>query len=61
MFPFPDGRCIVAWRDRQKVEAELAKFSKKDATGYYKLFEFLNDFAARLGSRCSSRRSRCAS
>ena len=49
MFPFPDGRCIVAWRDRERVAAELAKFSNNDATNYYKLFEFLNDFAGRLG------------
>lgn len=49
MFPFPDGRCFVAWRDKEKVVAELSKFSKNDATNYYKLFEFLNAFAARLG------------
>ena len=48
MFPFPDGRCIIGWRDKDKVQSELAKFSQKDATNYYKLFEFLNDFAMRI-------------
>ena len=49
MFPFPDGRSFMAWRDRQQVAEEVAKFSKRDVEGYAALFEYLNAFAGRLG------------
>ena len=49
VMPFPDGRSLMIWRDPVKVQAEIAKFSPNDAAGYYELFEFLNDFASRLG------------
>ena len=48
MFPFPDGRSVMAWRDPQRVADELAKFSKRDVAGYAALFDYLNAFAARL-------------
>ncbi|WP_272011431.1 phytoene desaturase family protein [Roseovarius sp. ZX-A-9] len=47
--PFPDGRAMVAWRDRQKTADEIAKFSKKDVTAYAEFFEYLNDFGRRIG------------
>ena len=49
VMPFPDGRCLMVWRDPVRVQDEIRKFSKKDATGYYELFEFLNQFAGKLG------------
>ena len=49
MFPFPDGRCFIGWRDKQKVVEEMAKFSNNDAQNYTEFFEFLNRFAERLG------------
>ena len=32
--PFPDGRSIVFWEDEQKLCAEFAKFSARDAAAY---------------------------
>src|SRR6202158_3754181 len=29
--PFPDGRHLFMWQDRQKTLAEIAKFSQRDA------------------------------
>ena len=49
MFPFPDGRSFMAWRDPARVAQEIAKFSKADVEGYAALFEYLNGFAERLG------------
>lgn len=46
--PFPDGRAMVAWRERKKTEEEIKKFSKKDVTQYSEFFNYLNHFAARL-------------
>ena len=48
MFPFPDGRCFLAWREKERVIEEIRKFSEKDTTGYYRLFDFLNGFAERI-------------
>ncbi len=47
--PFPDGRAFVTWRDKARVEAELAKFSAHDARAYGALFDFFGRFAERLG------------
>jgi phytoene dehydrogenase-like protein len=32
--PFPDGRGIVSWRDEERVVAQLAAFSARDAAAY---------------------------
>src|SRR5260370_39189934 len=32
--PFPDGRYLFMWQDRQKTLAEIAKFSRRDAEVY---------------------------
>jgi phytoene dehydrogenase-like protein len=32
--PFPDGRHLFMWQDREKTLAEIAKFSKRDAEAY---------------------------
>ena len=32
--PFPDGRYLFMWQDRQKTLAEIAKFSRRDAERY---------------------------
>ncbi len=32
--PFPDGRCIVFWPETDRVAAEIAKFSHRDAEAY---------------------------
>ena len=49
MFPFPDGRAFVGWRDPARVEAQIRAFSHRDVAGYAALFAFLNRFAERLG------------
>ena len=49
MFPFPDGRAFVAWREPERVTEQIRNFSKKDVAGYPALFEFFNRFAKRLG------------
>ena len=49
MFPFPDGRCFIAWREKAKVIEEIRKFSEQDTTRFYELFDFLNKFAERIG------------
>ena len=49
LVPFPDGRAMVAWRDREKTNSAIAQFSQKDVAGYTAFFEYLNDFAQRLG------------
>jgi phytoene dehydrogenase-like protein len=32
--PFPDGRCLFMWQDRQRTLEEIAKFSRRDAERY---------------------------
>jgi phytoene dehydrogenase-like protein len=32
--PFPDGRYLFMWQDREKTLAEIAKFSRRDAAAY---------------------------
>ena len=49
MFPFPDGRAFVAWREPERVAEQIRSFSEKDVEGYSALFEFFNRFAERLG------------
>ena len=49
MFPFPDGRAFVAWREPDRVAEQIRSFSEKDVAGYSALFEFFNRFAERLG------------
>ena len=48
VMPFPDKRAMIAWREPERVQQEIAKFSKADVAGYARLFEYLNDFAERL-------------
>ena len=50
MFPFPDGRAFVGWRDRARVAEQIRQFSERDVNGYAALFDFLNRFAERLGA-----------
>ena len=50
MFPFPDGRAFVGWRDRTLVAEQIRQFSTRDVEGYAALFDFLNRFARRLGA-----------
>lgn len=50
MFPFPDGRAFVAWREPERVAEQIRGFSEKDVTGYPALFTFFNRFAERLGA-----------
>ena len=50
MFPFPDGRAFVGWRDRTRVAEQIRRFSARDVDGYAALFDFLNRFAERLGA-----------
>jgi len=38
--PFPDGRSLSLWNDVEKSQAEIAKFSKKDARAYPKYEAF---------------------
>ena len=49
MFPFPDGRAFIGWRDRARVAEQIRRFSASDVDGYAALFDFLNGFAERLG------------
>ena len=49
MFPFPDGRAFVGFREPERVAAQIRQFSEKDVDGYRALFDFLNRFAERLG------------
>ena len=49
MFPFPDGRAFIGWRDRDRVAEQIREFSARDVDGYAALFDFLNRFAERLG------------
>ena len=49
MFPFPDGRAFVGFREPERVAAQIRQFSEKDVDGYPALFNFLNRFAERLG------------
>lgn len=49
IMPFPDGRAFVAWRERERVVEELRKFSVKDASRYFEIFEYVEQFARRLG------------
>jgi phytoene dehydrogenase-like protein len=49
IMPFPDGRAFVAWRQRDKVQAVLERFSAHDARTYHEVFAFFERFAERLG------------
>ena len=50
MFPFPDGRAFIGWRDRARVAEQIRRFSARDVDGYAALFDFLNRLAERLGA-----------
>lgn len=50
VFPFPDGRRFIGWRDRAKTHRELAQFSERDADRYYEFFAYLDEFAALLNA-----------
>ncbi|HET6770729.1 MAG TPA: NAD(P)/FAD-dependent oxidoreductase [Actinomycetota bacterium] len=39
--PFPDGRGLLVWEDRQKAADEVARFSKRDAEAYLRYDEDL--------------------
>lgn len=43
--PYPDGRYLFFWQDREKTLAEIAKFSKRDAEVYPKYEEHLERLA----------------
>ncbi len=43
--PYPDGRYLFFWQDRQRTLAEIAKFSKRDAEVYPKYEEHLERLA----------------
>jgi phytoene dehydrogenase-like protein len=43
--PFPDGTYITQWRDLDRTCAELAKFSKKDASSYRRMAAEFEDVA----------------
>ncbi|HEU4403116.1 MAG TPA: NAD(P)/FAD-dependent oxidoreductase [Candidatus Polarisedimenticolia bacterium] len=43
--PFEDGRYLAMWGDTRKTQAEVAKFSKKDAEMYPVFEKFLEDAA----------------
>ncbi|MGH9558533.1 MAG: phytoene desaturase family protein [Bryobacteraceae bacterium] len=43
--PFPDGRHLFMWQDREKTLAEIAKFSERDAQAYPKYEEHLERLA----------------
>ena len=49
IFPFPDGRAFVGWRDPERVAEQIRSFSERDVAGYAALFDFFNRFAERLG------------
>ncbi len=43
--PYPDGRYLFFWQDREKTLAEIARFSKRDAEVYPKYEEHLERLA----------------
>ena len=51
VMPFPDGRSLIAWREKERVAAQLAEYSPADAVAYYQFFEYLQSFANKL--KCS--------
>ena len=62
MFPFPDGRAFVGFREPERVEAQIRQFSVKDVDGYPALFDFPQSASPSVsGSRSSRPRRRCAS
>lgn len=50
VFPFPDGRKFIGWRDRAKTFEELAQFSRHDAERYDEFFAYLEEFATLLNA-----------
>src|SRR5581483_8302911 len=43
--PFPDGRCLLMWQNRQKTLEEIGRFSRRDAEVYPKYEEHLERLA----------------
>lgn len=37
--PFPDGESITVWRDRHRTAAEIARFSRRDADAWLRLYD----------------------
>lgn len=37
VFPFPDGECLIMWRDPERTAREMARFSEADARAYREL------------------------
>ena len=49
VMPTIDGPPFIAWRDPDKTAEQIAQFSSKDMSEYGALFDFLNQFAEKLG------------
>lgn len=47
--PLTDGRLFLAWRERERVDAQIDSFAPGEAARYHALFDYLNHFAERLG------------
>ena len=48
--PFPDGRHLFLWRDRDRTRSEIAKFSRRDAEAYPRYEAHIEKLAALVES-----------
>ncbi len=46
--PFPDGRAFIAWREKERVNEELRKFSENDAKVYHEIVNTCTELAKKL-------------
>ena len=49
VMPLLDGRSFMAWRDPDRTAEQIRQFSERDVERYHALFDYLNNFARRLG------------
>ena len=46
--PFADGRAFIGWRERERIDAELGKFSRHDIQAFHEINAFFTEFARKL-------------
>jgi phytoene dehydrogenase-like protein len=46
--PFEDGSTFIGWRDQARVVEQLRSYAPPDATGFFELLKYVDDFAAAI-------------
>lgn len=48
VFPYPDGRAFIGWRERERSDEQIRQFSEHDVLAYHRFNEFFDKVAQSL-------------